>query len=275
MTQFAVIQTLFERLPMETLIDVLIEQGGMTHADACRVSRRSHGILGEEFEEEQAEAVCKELTRKDFGVRVVPGDELPALPEPRIIRWFELDKETFRIPDGIRGETIAMDWTSVFVINVGQVADVKKKLMGDRRGPANLFEKNAAFFSDDGPKYREQGKLVEVVDVIGLDETGSVRYLRMPSTELAYSRIMGEGTQLTRFERFLVIVEFLVTHAEEAIVSPETRKVLHHREASQHLIEGDGMRMLHEQTLETYNRWLLVQAMVREQQIENSSDAIE
>ena len=170
-TDFAVIQTRFETVALETMVQVLTVHGGMPHADACRVARRSQGILWDQFTEAEAKAVWEELTRQDYGVRVVLSDELPDLSEHRTIRWFEIDKQQFRIPDGIRGETIPMDWTSVFVINVGQIAEVKEKLVRDNKRPSNLFEKSAALYSNEGPQYRKQSKLIDVVDVIGVDQS--------------------------------------------------------------------------------------------------------
>ena len=82
---FAVIQTRFETIALETMVDVLTVCGGMPHADARRVVRRSKGILGDRFTQKQAHAVWKELTRQAFGVRVVASDVLPELPEPRTI----------------------------------------------------------------------------------------------------------------------------------------------------------------------------------------------
>ena len=97
-----------------------------------------------------------------------------------------------------------------------------------------------------------------------------MRYLRMPSNELAYGRIMGEGTELSRFERFLVIVEFVIAHATEAVVSPETRKILVRREPSTLVVEGEGIHVIQEEALQIYNRWLLTQAIARESEIEES-----
>ncbi|MCA9135264.1 MAG: hypothetical protein KDB00_00860 [Planctomycetales bacterium] len=271
-TQFAVIQTRFETIELETLVGVLTRQGHITHADARRVARRSRGILWENFGKEQANTVCKQLTELGYGVRVIPSAELPDLPEPRIIRWFELKETHLNIPDGIRGETVPMEWMSIFVISVGQIANLKKKMVKDRSRLVSSFDKAAFLTVSEPPTYRVQGNLVDVVDIVGLDQTGAIRHLRMPSNELAYSRIMGEGTELSRFERFLVIVEYLIAHATEAIVSPETRKILVKREPQSVVIEGDGANRIQEDALQTYNRWLLGQAITRERQLDQQEN---
>jgi hypothetical protein len=87
----------------------------------------------------------------------------------------------------------------------------------------------------------------------------------MPSNELAYGRIMGDGTNLSRFERFLVIVEYCVHHAARAIVSAQTRKVLVDRRPSDHHFEGEGMHEIQEEVLDSRNRWLLLRAIKGEQ----------
>jgi hypothetical protein len=170
-TDFAVVQTRFETIALEVMVQVLTEHGGMPNADACRVARRSKGILGEQFTEVEAKAVWNELTRQGYGVRVVPGDQLPNLSDPCTIRWFEIDKEQFRMPDGIHGETMPMDWTSIFTISVGQIAEVKAELVREKKRPSNVFEKSAALYSNEGPRYRKRSKLIDVVDVIGVDQS--------------------------------------------------------------------------------------------------------
>ena len=269
MESFAVVQSRFETIPDEALIEVLIQCAGLTHADARRAMRRNHGILGDSFSRDQANAVQKKLTRLGFQVRVVLTDELPVLPEPRTIRWFEIDEEEMRIPEGIRGDTVPMPWKSVFVISIGQLVEVKQELVASRKSLTHFDDDD---FSGLTPKYASKGKLVEVLDIIGIDEEERFRYLRLPSREINYARIMGEGTQLNRYERFMVIVDFLVAHCQEAIVSPETRKALVHRNPDQRTFEGEGHDVTLEVSFRNYNRWLLTQAIHREQTLEESPD---
>ena len=267
MEAFAVIQSRFEQIPSEKLVEVLIEVGGMPHADAMRALRLTRGILGESFTRKQAEAIWKELDQSGFGVRVLAADELPALGEPRTIRWFELDQDELRIPVGIHGDTIPIPWPSVFVISCGRIADMKKELVSDWQFPTSYASESAESV-DVGPRYKKRGKLVDVCDIIAVDDDGEFRYLRLPGNEISYGRIMGEGTELSRFERFAVVVEYLLEHAQEAIVSPETRKLVLNRKSDSRIVEGDATGQVYEHLLHQYNRWLLTQAIARE--IENS-----
>lgn len=270
MTEFAVIQTRFEKLPQDLLVTVLTGPGGLTHPDATQAVRRNQGILWEHFDRNHAEAVAGELTRQGYAVRIVESDEIPELQEPRSVRWFELDENEIRIPKGIRGDTVPIAWSRLFVISLGQIAEVTKKEVPNRPAISSSSPTTAAIAHDTHPRYAKRSALVDVLDLIGIDEEGCIHYLRLPSHELAYARIMGEGTNLTRFERFLVIVDYCVSHSPDAIVSPETRKVLVTRRPNEHESEGDGAQAIQDEALHSRNRWLLLQAIHRERGADQS-----
>ena len=266
MTEFSVIQTRFEPLPHDVLVAVLTKQGGMTHPDATQAVRRNQGIIWEHFDRQHADAVCAELTALGYGAGVIESDDIPELQEPRNIRWFELDDEQIRIPQGIRGDTVPIDWHRLFVISLGQIAEVTKKPVPERPSISSSANPTAAIAHDTHPRYTKRSSFVDVLDLIGIDESGCIHYLRLPSHELSYGRIMGEGTQLPRFERFLVIVEYCVKHAPDAIVSPQTRKALVDRHPTEHESEGDGAQAIQDEVLQSRNRWLLLQAIRRERE---------
>ena len=176
-------------------------------------------------------------------------------------------KNEIRIPHGIRGETVPMPWTSVLVLSLGRVAEVSKhQLPGQPNVIASSATSSAMSIAHDvHPRYGKRSKLIEVLDLIGLDANGTAHYIRLPSNELAFGRIMGEGTNLNRFERFLVIVEYCVHHAPDAIISPATRKALVEREPSAIEVEGDGIQAIQDEVIESRNRWLLYLAIHNKQ----------
>jgi hypothetical protein len=272
---FAVIQTRFEPLPHDTLVHVLTRRGGLTHPDATQAVRRNQGIIWEHFDREHADAVAEELSRLEYGVQVVESDDIPDLQEPRTVRWFELDDEAIRIPKGIRGDTVPIAWPKVLVVSLGQIAEVTRRTVRDVPSITSSASPTAAIAHDNQPHYVKRSALVDVLDLIGVDETGAIQYLRMPSHELSYGRIMGEGTNLNRFERFLVIVDYCVTHAREAIISPATRKVLVHRRPSGQESDGDGMQVIQEEVMQSRNRWLLLRAIHRDLVVQQEDDDVQ
>ena len=263
MTDFAVIQTRFETIPEDVLISAMTGPGEMTHPDATQSIRRHRGILWDRFAEPQATAVCQALTKEGYSVACVESDDLPRLDEPRIVRWFEFDENEIRIPQGIRGQTVPIPWESLLVLSLGRVAEVSKHQLPSRPNVIASSATSAAMSiaHDVQPRYGKRSKLIEVLDLIGLDANGTAHYIRLPSNELAFGRIMGEGTNLTRFERFLVVVEYCVHHAPDAIVSPATRKALVDREPSAIEIDGDGLQAIQDEVIDSRNRWLLYLAL--------------
>ncbi|MCD0459283.1 hypothetical protein [Roseiconus lacunae] len=261
MSEFAVVQTRFETIPAELLADVLTKQGAMTHPDAMVAIRRHQGILWDHFDRPQAEAVQTTLAEQGYGVKLVRTDAIPKLGEPRNIRWFELDDEELRIPVGIHGETISVPWHNLFVISLNRVAEVTRREVSERTQMSSSSTSGLSIARDTHPRYQKRSKLIDVLDLICLDKDKAVHYLRLPSNELSFGRIMGEGTNLSRFERFLVIIEYCVHHAPDAIVSPETRKVLVTRQETMLEVDGDAMHAIQEESIINRNRWLLFQAI--------------
>ena len=236
----------------------------MAHADASRLVRMTRGILGERFSRSQADAIARTLVEQRFKVRVIASDRLPKRREPRTIRWFEIDRKQMHIPEGIRGETIPLDWSSVFVVSAGQISEVETELVESYQA---TFDDDRGGISENPATYRNRARLADVLDVIGIDTQGDLRYLRLPSKEINYAKIMGEGTELSRFDRFLALVDYIIEHAPEAIVSPETRKLLLHRDKNRRTMETDARIRMQDQSFRQYNRWLLTKAILREHEL--------
>jgi hypothetical protein len=258
LTEYAVIQDRFERIDQETLKSVFVEHGGFIHADASRFARTSHGIVWDRFDESHARSVADALNRMDHAASVVAVDDIPKLPQPRTIRWFEIGEDGLRIPHGIHGETDCLPWPKIEVLSAGKVAALEVSPTADQQSAATYHEDELRSYNADHLNYEKHSKLVDVLDCIGIDEQGERHYVRMPSDQLSYGRILGEATELSRFDRFLAIVDSLVSHCSTAIISPETRKLLVNRHRSSEIHEGDSVQLIQEQTLRNYNRWMLL-----------------
>ena len=264
MRKYTVVQTRFEHIPIDVLREAFVAYGVMPRADVSRAVRTARGLLIEQCDRNVADGIQRFLADRDFGVRTVESEDIPHLPEPRTIRWLEIDKEEFRIPEGIHGQTIPMSWKSVFVLAIAQiaVADVTHRI--DDPTPIQPIEESPVD-QHEHPRYQRHSDLVDVLEVIGIDRNEQLRYLRLPSHELAYQRIMGSGTHLPKFERFLVLVEFFVEHSDEAIVSSETRKRLVQRSPTERSLVSEAARTTTKRSTEQYMRWLLHQAVRREE----------
>ena len=264
--KYTLVQTRFEQIPTETLREAIVKHSDAPRADVSRAVRTARGILWENCERKVADAIRRALADHDYGVRTIEAESIPHLPEPRFVRWMELDTEELRIPDGIHGQTRPMKWTSVFVIALGQmvVPDVSYRIDDQRFGKHSAEETMSD--SQEPPRYQKRSDLVDVLDVVGIDDKSQLRYLRFPSHELVYERIMGTETNLPKFERFLVLIEFFVEHCVEAVVSPETRKLLVNRAPTERMIVSEAAHATTERSVSQYTRWLLHKAICREQQ---------
>lgn len=263
---FAVIQTRFERIDPECLRDVLFRDGGLARADASRVANRHRGIIGEKFTHGQATLIVQQLLGQGYQVCAVPSDSLPVLERPRVVRWCEMSDEALVIPEGIRGQTLAVAWPSIFVVNIGLINDARPSAAaeyspgyGSIREPDDTTEYLA-------PVYSNRSHYLQVVDLIAIDSGGRLVYIRLPSRKLEYHRILGNCAKMQLFERFQKVVAMLVERSTEAIVAPATRKLIVQRGDDSLKITCEHGQFAEERELHHHDRWLLTLAIRSERQ---------
>lgn len=261
MEPFAVIQTKFEEIPEDLLEHVLVHQGQMTRPDAAIETRVAKGILVDTLSEASANAVADELGRLGYPSQAMSLGGLASLDDPRSIRWFELSENSIGIPAGIRGDTVQMHWPSVMLLaSAFETEDAKDKNQSLQKvvfHASGLVEKR----TDHREKYRQKSRLVEVLDLVGVDENGRLQYVRLPRHQLAYDRILGPEIELTRFERFIKITDFIVRHSTKALVSPETNRLLSAKAPARRQLNGASSHRILRESQERYLRWLFNRSM--------------
>jgi hypothetical protein len=261
MNCFAVIQTRFEHINPEVLREAFVSQAGMPHADASQAAHRDRGILGETFSESQAHAVADRLAERGYGVDVVPADSLPSLGKPRIIHWCELGEESLRVPQGLQGDTAAISWQSIRVVNAGLIAEFEKTATPEYLpqtlsvvGPDNAAEENE-------PVWQKHSHYLCVVDLIALDDNGCWIYLRLPAHQLSYRRILGDCAGMQLLERFQTVLEALIERSTQAVISPDAERILRGRKRESKIATGDLRHFAEQHEFDQYDQWLLVLAL--------------
>ena len=269
---WAIVQTRFEQIEPDELRDALVHHGGMTRVDAARAALHRRGILGETFSEAQASDVARALLKRGYQVQAVPADSLPELKRPRIVRWCEVTQDALHIPVDAHANTTAVEWLSVFVLNADLMAQSKRNQTADYvpRSPSDERFSDVDSVDDedyfDPPLYSTHLHYGYVMDLIAIDGSGRLMYARMPADELAYERVFPGRTRMRRFERFLKLVELLVQRCEQAIIAPDTRKLLFQRVDRSRVVTAEHRQYADENAFFHYDRWLMTLAIREERE---------
>lgn len=259
MNRYAVVQTKFERIDPEVLRKVLVEQGDFVPVDAARIARKVRGVLTDRLSIQQAAAVCQTLTSRGYSVQSLPVTSLAPEGKARVVRWFEMDEQEIRFPWGYRGDVNKIPWPSVFVISAGQVSEVKEH----ETEKANRYASSRMGILVER-ETQQRSERIDVTEMICVAESGAFLHVRFPYHEMNYVRVLGEHVAGSAFERYLVMLDVLVSRSTSALISPETTRLLQERKQHYESSDGDFARLAEEKEFAAYNRWLLQLVLMSE-----------
>ena len=259
--KFAVIQTRFERIPADHLVDAFVSHGGMPHPDAARAAHRDRGILGGLFTEPQANAVAAHLRSLGHKVSAVPAESIGDLGKPRVIRWCEIEDAGLKIPSGKKNEVESIDWQSVMAINAGPVAEFESLASTEYLQSEISAVGPAKTLDQDAPAKTPRSHYLYVIDLIAAQDAERYVYVRLPSSELAYPRIIGNCDGMSLFDRFQKVLVGIVNHSHNALVAPDARKLLVHQKGEAQWLDSERRHFAEESEFEQYDRWLLTLAL--------------
>jgi hypothetical protein len=259
MERYAILQEKFEAIDPELLRTALIEQGGLVPVDAARIARKVRGVLTDRLSFQQAAAICQVLKSHGYAVRVLPVKSLVPEAKARVVRWFEMDDQQIRIPLGYHGQVNKIPWSSVFVISAGRVSEIKEH----RTEKVERYSSSRMGIVTEHETHR-RSTTADVTELVCVAESGSFLHVRFPYNEMNYDRVFGAQLNLSVFERYLAMVEALVSHGTSALVSPETTRLLQERKQHYETTDGDWAHYSEEKEFAAYNRWLLQLVLLSE-----------
>lgn len=122
--QFVVLQKERVAASPEQLKRAFSSFSNMTDADAVRLAIRAHGILVRQVSRDEARALQQALEAEGVGAAYIPENELPRLPEAKVLHRVELSEEALVTYD-LLGRSISIPWQDVALIAAGAVSDVE------------------------------------------------------------------------------------------------------------------------------------------------------
>ncbi len=258
--RFSLLQTRHERIDPTVLQDALRAGAGLPKADAVRAARRCRGILAERLTHKQAEGARGSLAHQQIATLVVPAEQMMKLAPPASVHWLQVCEEGLIVPADYYGRTETIPWASVFVVSSGYVTkEVESRKPQEVRETHGRHQMLVTEY-----KVERQVKHEHITEVLGLSTEGKLLHFRLHAHRLQKQQVSQGGLEASVFEKYLLLLDDLVSRCQWAEISPETRLILVERKELPPEVAGRRPYDFDEISFELYNRWLLQLVTLRE-----------
>ena len=122
--QFAVLQKDLSSPTAEQLKQAFRSFSNLTDADAVRLAVGAHGILMRHENRDAAHAFQQALQAEGVATALVSEDDLPKLPEGKVLHRLELSPASLLVFD-LLGRPTPIPWPNVALVAAGAVGDIE------------------------------------------------------------------------------------------------------------------------------------------------------
>lgn len=122
--QYAVLQAELRSPTADQLKRAFRSFNNLTDADAVRLAVGAHGILMRHENRDAARAFQSALEAEGVPTALVAEDDLPRLPEARVLQRIELAPDSLNVFD-LLGRPTAFPWAEVALVATGAVGDIE------------------------------------------------------------------------------------------------------------------------------------------------------
>ncbi|NUQ64958.1 MAG: hypothetical protein HUU20_21045 [Pirellulales bacterium] len=255
MTQFAVVQDVYELEDWQSAARILTDVLGLHPTAAKQRARRSRGFLAEKLDFEQARRFHQTCESRGLVVHIVEDKDLIVLPKPSRVHELWLQDDALWVRRTQLGPRESIRWERIVLVAAFRTTK--------REAYHHWFTVGGGLQMDTGPQLKVSKYSKEyaeyLADVFEWMPSGSPARLRLGSREVNYSQALGSDLPDphvaidARSDSFRLLLARIHARARNAFVPPETLVLLG--------AEPDKGRRLHElpglDDFDAYNRWLL------------------
>lgn len=226
---FALIQTTLETIDPELLIAALTQHTRMPRADAVRVGRKAHGILGTRFSLQEATALRDHLARAGVATATLAADQMLALGRQRTVGWLDISDESLGVPiDTFETSPSPVPWTAVFVVHAKPLALLSESSQ-IVEVPSSIPAVSAAGMSPPATSLEFQresfGQIQPCLALLALGADGGLIHIRVTTRRFFRQRMPWLAPNLTPVQQFSQMVGAIIARSPQAIISPAARKL--------------------------------------------------
>ena len=217
--QFAVLQRDLSSPTAEQLKSAFRSFSTLTDADAVRLAVGAHGILLRHENRDAARAFQSALQAEGVPTALVAEDELPNLPEARVLQRLELSPEAVKIFD-LLGRPTFIPWTEVALLAAGAVGDIEVSQTKTERTVLSfspLFGVWPKKVTDSRRKVTADSHLVLEILLAGTKTRYQIEAARFPF------KYVIDQPELSTSDKFIWLVREFCRHATAATLNGGAR----------------------------------------------------
>lgn len=217
--QFAVVQKDLSSPTAEQLKRAFRSFSTLTDADAVRLAVGSHGILMRHENRDAARAFQLALQAEGIATALVSEDDLPKLPEGKVLHRLELSPQALVVFD-LLGRSTSIPWPEVALIGAGAVGDIEVSRTNTER---TVFRFSPVFgvwpkkVADSRSKVAADTQLVLEILLTGKATRYQIEAARFPF------KYVIDQPELSTAEKFIWLVCEFCRHATAATLNGGAR----------------------------------------------------
>lgn len=214
--QFAVMQTSLDKPDIEALRRAFGTLDYLTDMDAHIIANDAYGILLKNLAHSKALALQAALRRENINSEIVPHNDLPVLPNAKIVRRIDCLPEHLLIFDALN-RSFPVEWRYVMMIAVGKLPLSQWRRKAIKRLEFNYhgsgYEQAPRIRTDYTT--REERKLTFVVEIIM--QRAVLRYsIKENHLLFHYLKDRAKGN---KYEKYKILIQDLTRLAPQAAIN--------------------------------------------------------
>lgn len=217
--QFAVLQKDLSSPTAEQLKRAFRSFSNLTDADAVRLAVGAHGILMRHENHDAARAIQMALQAEGIATALVSEDDLPKLPEAKVLHRLELSPQGLVIFDLLDRPT-PIAWTEVSLLAAGSVGDIEVSRTKTERTELRfspVFGVWPKHVTESRRKVTAESQLVLEILLTGKTTRYQIEAARFPF------KYVIDQPELSTADKFIWLVRVFCRHATAATLNGGAR----------------------------------------------------
>jgi hypothetical protein len=217
--QFAVLQKDVSSPTAEQLKRAFRSFNNLTDADAVRLAVGAHGILTRHENHDAARAFQQALQAEGVPTALVPENDLPKLPEARMLQRLELSPQALVVFD-LRGQATPIPWPAIVLVAAGAVGDIAVSRTNTERTMLRFSPLTGVWpkkVTDSRSQVTADSQLVLEILLTGMATRYQIEAKRFPF------KYVIDQPELSTAEKFIWLVREFCRHATAATLNGGAR----------------------------------------------------
>ena len=217
--QFAVVQKDLTSPTPDQVKNAFRAFNNLTEADAVRLAVGAHGILMRQLPHDAARAFQQSLQAEGVQAAIVAEDELPKLPEARVLHRLELKPEALSVYD-LMGRATPISWDMLALVAAASVRHFEVSRMQTERTVMGFSPVVGVWpkkVTESGPKVESDSQML--LEILLAD--GTTRY-QIDAAHFPFNYVI-DRPGLSTSEKYVWLVQEICRRSPRAMLNAGAR----------------------------------------------------